>query len=458
MTRTSQFLWRASMICCALCIGELPACSSGSGSPRGPGLGGDCSFQPCFDGLCYNSSFCTRACTSDADCDGLSCGILPDGNSYCIPGCNDSYFCVAGCNDSYTAPPDFACDGSRPVACSQAGPNHCEDCGCSPGFRCDRGSHSCEPLRDVGGDCDTDSDCRTNNCSTYAGICRVAVGAACNADNCDRCKTTASGWSYCSRRCGGGDFDGDCNGGHCLGNAELSHFWCMPPCSNLSDTSCPDRCFYSSSGESIYCDCRAGTCDTLSSPRDEGQWCEADGQCLSGDCYFHGVCASSSFNSCSRVGWCAAEGCAGGCADGTVCADVPCTGTDDHCGARCLPTCEDDSDCKRGNLQFPGLRVGSCRALSLRDGGMAQVCDVNQQEGASCATDGDCISGSCVSRRCGPSGGNPNGGACSVASDCASGQCVTGQCRGSGLIGDVCTVPADCAVGTCCGGRCATSC
>jgi len=131
-----------------------------------------------------------KSCKTDADCGSnsqLACGVTAAGEHRCVASCaspSSGYVCIDGV----------------PTSCEVAPAEHCKECGCPNALRCEVGV-GCMPKRAAGESCAADSDCNTNNCCSFAGVCRVPYGSACTTLNCDLC-LVASNWSFCTRRCG----------------------------------------------------------------------------------------------------------------------------------------------------------------------------------------------------------------------------------------------------------------
>jgi hypothetical protein len=422
----------------------------------------DTCFQnaDCSSGVCQQVSnergfgellsFCSKPCSGDAACAG------PIGG-FCRPGPAGAPICVPPCGRDN--PGLFACVGGAPVFCAGLDETHCESCGCPTDRRCAPGQ-GCVLKSEVGEACLRDDDCRTQNCSTFAGVCRVPVGTACRPDDCDVCITSdpakmpGVSYSYCSRECRSG---GQCNGGLCLSfaNTSLGEEWsgaCYGSCNGFVDSACPNKCDFtqdSLSGRiSYYCACQG--CQASSPPRGEGAPCRASVQCARGSCLTARACDG---NRCETFGYCAAACDASNpCAAGQLCVELPCApGSTSSCGRRCLLAC--DGKC----------RAGACRALPDLGGGAAMVCDLRRADGQGCADNSDCVSGRCIVSICRPASGVPNGGGCTRHEECVSGNCQSGLCRGKAILGDPCTGGYDCSVGTCCSsgahqGTCQTNC
>jgi hypothetical protein len=417
-------------------VATMVACSGGKPQPALPlhTLGIGCAANAeCASGLCLSRppsyAFCSAVCQTNADCGGappgetFACGILPDRSRACVYGCPRS-----GAR--------FACVGETPTACELLDDPPCSSCGCPEGLSCLQ-KRGCQPPSGVGGPCDYDSQCTTNNCSTFAHVCRVPVGSACTIDSCDRCLSLSSGWSYCSRECRGMS---ECNGGYCYGiDAGDDFYTCQPPCS--ASCACEP-------GKS-FCDCRTG-CNRVETLHENGQACRYDEQCRSGDCHGATNCSASAICPPSSVCWAPCSS-SSECGPDAVCVDVTCApGETSSCGPKCLATCDAPFSCA----------YGLCHEVATVEGATISACDVKYPDGSSCAQNSSCRSGRCLSGSCVPANAlAPNGGPCDLPSECMSGNCVNAQCRGTALIGGSCTDPLDCAVGTCClGGQTAGSC
>lgn len=402
-----------------LMLAWLPSCSSDDKPRKDPvkEVGKQClSSKDCASGQCFEGS-CTIECESSDDCESTklpACGVTEIGS-----------LCMRGC-DLFRQ--DYTCVDEAPTACSIAGDGHCEDCGCPSSQRCDEGE--CIDKLPVGDACTSDSDCKSDNCSDFAGVCRVPVGATCDETNCDGC-LVSTGSSYCSRRCDGSS---QCGAGECLGS-ESEGYFCRMPCNGFSDPACPgSRCDLATGtpATEYFCDCLdTRACVWNEAPHPLGARCSDDSTCESGLCDSGPV--GSSVSNYSLVGLCTKP-----CATNQDCDDgFLCIRPQDK--AICLPVC--DTTCA----------IGTCLAATDIEGGSGhQVCWAKAPLGAFCRQFADCQTGNCVAQKCAPAGGQPNGAVCRTNDDCASKACQTGMCRGQALQGDPCKVPADCAIGTCC--------
>ena len=149
----------------------------------------------------------------------------------------------------------YACIDGTSTSCATLDDTHCEVCGCTSNTMVCHPGGGCGPKHEVGDPCTSDVECKSNSCSTAAGVCRVAAGQACNATNCDLCRSDPpTGVLYCSRIC---SYDAQCNGGLCMN--EGTRHSCYPSCSGVGDPSCAGLCLSRIfAGETRYfCGCDA---------------------------------------------------------------------------------------------------------------------------------------------------------------------------------------------------------
>lgn len=433
------WLWATALAC------------SGASSPTSGKLsfGKDCTTgADCESGVCVNfnaypnpnsssgymavkyGGYCSMSCSVGCPTS-YTCGTAPDGSQQCMESCHEP---------EQSSSDRFGCKNGVPIACNLADQTYCSNCKCPSVLRCEPGV-GCQEKHDVGGACETDADCKTNNCSGYLGICRVPVLAACNADNCDFCMTSTNGTVFCTRGCGNSSV---CNGGYCASSGSFGSI-CYLSCDN-----CPmDDCFKDVSNNAInyFCDCP--DCTMASAPRPLGIVCSQDSQCASNDCLVTSDSTSGASLCTQRC-----ESDADCPATGLVCAQLPCassSGSND-CGPLCLHACDTDGTCKKHG--------GNCHSLPTPAGATVSACDIRGDVGARCRNNDDCLSGRCLNEACVPLNGLANGSTCAAATDCASANCMNHVCTGSALIGDACLSSADCSVGICCTSisKCATTC
>ena len=414
----------------------LLGCSSAEGTAK-KSDGDICmAATECAGGVCEQGQ-CLTECKSNEDCRGAhrdeqsafldTCAVTQTGKR-----------CLASC--VYLAT-DFTCIDDVPTACSVAGEGHCEACGCPSTLRCVAGQ--CSEKAAVGEPCNRRSDCKSDNCSGFAGVCRQPVGASCTTANCDLCITgTSSGSSYCSRECAS---SADCGAGECVSFG--NEYYCQLPCPGLGEPPCPGGCRYTSGGsgrEVLYCDCRYPECRVMADLHPLGASCTDDSICESGNCDMAATSSDPLHGGTSYRGICS-KPCAASndCGAGFSCAAVE--------TPHCLPHCE--SNCSGG----------TCLDLPTVEGETSKLCWAKHGEGSFCVGASDCQTGNCIKGACASAGGQANGNACAANRDCLSNACQAGICRGQGLQGDPCQVAADCSVGICCttgalANTCALSC
>ena len=339
-------------VCVAL-LAFGAACSS-SKPPAHKGTVGDLCSEPdeCASGLLCasisNAQICTVPCASNADCPAgayLECGVLADGSRVCVPEC----YLNSGL-------PGFACVDGVPTACELLGDEHCESCGCAAGLTCLTGT-ACVPPSDVGGPCDADDDCVSNNCSTFAGVCRVRLGTPCTTSDCDYC---LAGW-YCSRECRS---ETGCQGGRCLGELDAvgrftGVYYCRPPCQLGAAGPCPDDCEYHTDAQYYYCACSHTTCVGTHAPHTIGQFCRSDAQCPR-----PAYCLGSDSGGGLR-GYCSAPCTSSAeCGAGVACSSVGPCAPGETCDGLCRPLCDATSDCEIGacnqRIDTAGTTMGVC--------------------------------------------------------------------------------------------------
>ena len=344
----------------------------------GQHLGQGCSdSSPCQDGLTcltlkgavHDTTACSKACTSDGECDSrTACGVGPDGSQMCLGFCNPG-------------PENIACVDGRSTACEATDGTHCEQCGCAAADYCREGE-GCFPMADLGGACDVDAGCTQKNCDKYLQVCRVPVGQACTADNCEACMSQG-GWSYCSREC---ESSTDCNGGVCAGSVQFGRF-CHLQCARYDRGACPEECAELGAplGEPgpMFCPCES--CTVAVAPRPLGARCKSDAECTSRRCFDGGIFDMRGF--CSQPCEASAD-----CGEGSVCADIPCAPNEtESCGKWCSTICAAPAECVAG---------GYCHPLVSTEGEPVSACDLKLPAGETCTSASECQSGVCVEGRC----------------------------------------------------------
>lgn len=369
------------------CSSNSPApapASGGSSSSKSAGLFEECSpGHDCESGLeCIMAnglSRCEHLCQSDADCNFTIKIVLDDVQAVCGTLTKEVKACSLPCSERYDA---FACIDGHPVECSALDDTSCATCGCADkSLRCEP-NVGCQAKRAVDDECTTDSDCVTDNCDQNAHVCRVAVGSACTASNCERCVASRSD-TYCSRACA---FNEQCNGGGCLFQE------CAPACAGSVDANCPGECrlsFHNGGGvpDSYACLCAAGQCNVLSPPPDVGDQCDEDSDCGTDGVCLHNHPLQLEQGICSRH--CSAEK---PCSKGRSCVDVPCHENEAQtCGALCLNDCA---------ATEPRCLVGTCNTLPNLDANSLEVCDFRKPAGSFCSAHNDCQSTLCTDGKC----------------------------------------------------------
>lgn len=269
----------------ALLLALLSGCPGPVEVPDAPEITGHAVGEPCATGSdCASGAclplenVCTAPCTASSECGSLVCGRAaceaPEGCALCVPACGTGdYTCVEGVSTSCALVRDE---------------RRCLDCGCPDSLdHCVR-DVGCFPPADVGEPCVLDSDCSSRSCSSFGDVCRVPVGQACTAENCDTCLTLPTGSSYCSRECRTAT---DCRGMSCVGIATLGFYECLPAA------------------------CSGDACPRAGGNRETGQPCRADDECRSGTCFQAQRCSGAD---CVGDGWCSEP-----CAASSDCAAAP---------------------------------------------------------------------------------------------------------------------------------------
>ena len=325
-------------------------------------------------GVSARGGLCSRECTDDSECTGgarsLVCGVGPSGAGLCVSPCG-------------ALSTGYVCENGRPVSCARATDASCSACGCTnePGTYCDYATDACTPLAEVGAACTTNTECESDNCSALMHVCRVPMGASCNATNCDLCRTRTNGTSYCSGECTDGA--SDCEGGECVGFSSVNLYHCAATCSPTDTTACPGQCEAFSNSSGYYCACSSPGCSATIAQGDLGDLCRSTAGCESGNCW--SAVEVSSFSTRKSIGFCT-ETCANNadCGSGFACVNAACNGV--TCSPICVPSCTTDTDCRRG----------TCRDITnASTGGSSSVCDIRRANGTTCTWDGDCQSANC---------------------------------------------------------------
>jgi hypothetical protein len=331
----------------------------------------------CRSGVClhggahnYDSGFCSRSCDLDNDdCEkdptsiDMFCGMAGDGRAMC-----------ARC-DGF----GFACGlDQAPVACELLDETHCGECGCPDGLHCIPGQ-GCRPVSAVGEPCWKDADCESSNCSSFAGVCRVAVGASCTHQDCDLCyiDNDKPGWSFCQKEC----TEEQCPPPFCSRDAASVYQALCQQCPTVSY--CPAE-MPNSTGCALSDQFRNYACAEQYVTRATGQPCTDSRQCASKTCLTKRACVGFGSNErCWPVGYCTSACSAStDCPEGTLCAQT-CTG--DKCELRCMRSCERFDDCPTGH----------CESATAADDSAGHVCEPRAKVGEYCTRDSDCITTIC---------------------------------------------------------------
>lgn len=348
-------------------------------TPEMCGMGATCrTGADCTSGVC-RSGVCTT-CFGSWECGPSEACLSGACSTSCIP------------TDILGSDRDRVCDQGRVATCDTvADPeSYCSVCDCPSGnrcssFNCNNGDCSCIPLAPVGAACQSNLDCASRNCSSFAGVCRVALGTTCTMEDCDVCLTWTNGTSYCTGDCDGAS---DCGNGFCSGAyADIPYRECFPRCGGRD---CD--CRTAADGVTTYCACggSATDCERLEEQHEPLQACggfNSDGpDCATGSCVGRAVCGGSCYiwgycgDTCTTDAECGAEG---------VCGRLPCGGA--SCPAVCMPRCPESGRCEG---------EGSCQSVPGVAGGEIMACTTKLPTGSACATEDDCISAVCSSRRC----------------------------------------------------------
>ena len=353
-----------------------PGCTTSDDDPlsdfgQGCNIGDECGSLMCHDGVC------TLGCESNEDCMGasrlLACGVAADGSKLCLPTCSDAAF-------------SYVCENDVPVHCDQASTDACARCGCGEGAYCDYETDLCVPKAEVGEPCDRSDTCASDNCSVFAGLCRVPVGSQCTSTNCDRCLVRTDAPSYCSRECSS---ESECGDDICVGDPDIDYFHCTSTCDSGV---CPGQCEITGNSGTTFCDCREPGCTEVYAEAPLGSQCRFSSMCESSECWSRAEEVYLGYKAVA-IGWCT-QACASDedCSNGTACVDVDCNQFD-GCTSRCVPRCESEDDCENS----------WCVALPSASGNEStSVCTMKAPREARCLSDWDCQSANCnsESNRC----------------------------------------------------------
>lgn len=267
---------------------------------------------------------------------------------------------------------DDNCDGTVDEGCTAFGTACADNSECSSGLcgETEVGvvcTQTCDPLR-------TDFGCPPGFFCQNAGACNgvcaprtdeeLALGDECSAS-------------------------GQCASGLCAAVGEATQR-CQSPCMDgANGCFAGEVCFANSNSCGACVDARF-----VAPPRDQGEPCTADEDCLSGTCmndngvrFCSDVCAMA--GDCDegfhcRAGQCipgVAEGVGGGCIENEDCADGFCASQGDR--SWCTTFCDGIEDCPLG---FSCTAAGEQNVCTPANGLVGDSCEVNE----------DCITGLCI--------------------------------------------------------------
>jgi|GEM_PF-2338708 len=358
-----------------------------SGLPNGSACqaDGDCAQSHCLDGVCCESTCggckaCSYALTGqdDGKCAAVASGVDPHDT------CADET-ATSQCGS------DGTCDGNG--ACRKVGANHvCADGSCSsdgktftPATTCD-GKGACTVA--------VPKSCGQFQCAVTG--CLVTCDPAATTSPCDKgsyCDTTA-------KVCTAQKPDGQpaTQASECASGILADGVCCHDPC-----TGC-NACTATLNGQAAS---TTGQCLPVKTGGDDPhKTCTAAPPCgLDGKCDGSGACRYPALNAS-----CAADSCTGSTLSTSVCdSSHKCTVATSACpnsalcasASACKTGCTSSTDCASGNY----CASGTCKP-KLADGG-------------SCAADGECQNGHCISGIC----------CATTCGECNS--CSTGTCKAS---------------------------
>jgi uncharacterized repeat protein (TIGR01451 family)/MYXO-CTERM domain-containing protein len=464
----------SGLVCNAATNTCQPGCRgmNGNGCPTGE----SCTSMTSLIGACVN-------CLVDADCGGLTSGIVCNAGSHtCQPGCRGMMLgngCPTG--DVCTSP------NATIGACVQCTTD--ADCGgpmsgtvcngatqtCQPGCRGMNGNgcaagQACTSLDSTIGNCvqcTTDADCggvmsgivcdaATSQCKPG---CRGMNGNGCPAgDTCTSLDSTIGTCVQCAK-------DADCGGPTSGTVCDAATSQCKPGCRGSGGNGCPtgDTC---TSTDGTIGTCVQCTKDADCGSTTSGQVCDATGTCAPGcrgtggnGCPSMETCTSTD-NTIGTCVQCATDADCGGPMSGTVC---------DAATSQCKPGCRgmNGNGCPTGmNCTSPDTTIGMCVQCTADaqcgDSTSGTVCDAatgtcgpgcRGMGGNGCPTGDVCTSqdttvGSCVqctkdadcggpvsgiicdvmTNKCGPGCRGMNGNGCPSGQQCSSTDATAGMC------------------------------
>lgn len=469
----------------------VPGCGQPGGQSCGNGFICDSGTGRCREGMVQ--------CQGDAQC-GPPASICE--SMQCIGGCGQpgGLQCTGGnvCNamtgrceqnnacsqDNQCNPPQMICENSQcTLGCAQPG-----GITCSVGTVCDTATGRC--VR-VAGPCMADGDCGPpamvcDNMQCIGG-CTEVGGLQCNGNTtCNattgRCDPGQNPLCTSDAQCAPPSTICDTISGNCIAGCQTSgcaaNETCNPTTGRCAMTQTPPGGTNLDATCTLNTDCDSRVCFDLGQGFGNRcvQSCGAASDCPMGfTCYdFNGakMCLSTSVFTGATFNTPAG----GQCANGGQCQSNFCPAGGG--GRVCVDTCTESNECNGGQCRW--YEVTPDRFIAACNGPQG-----NLQDGASCTTDVQCRSGSCLNNACaklcsstnscsagetcvvanysicvaeviglclafqpnfvkgcvaGPHGNDPVGASCTGFSNCRSGLCHTGisQCT------DVCSTDADC--------------
>ena len=384
-------------------------CGGSCATKCGPGDACEMNVD-CTGGICTGST-CAPSCTDGVlnnsekgvDCGGPICmTTCADGTACDVPSDCDSAFCVDGvCCDTVCNTTCVACAGALKTSGMDGTCGPAKQ-GTDPHGSCDvQASTSCG---DATGECDGAGKCEKWPAQTPCGdLASCSNGTQINADSCDGdgacldggsvpCGLYACGATTCNAMCAS---DADCaSNAYCAGNT------CVQKKANGVFCAAANQCQSGSCADGVCCNtacnasCQAcsiaaggvvnGTCSPVPANQDPAGDCGANGSCDGA-----GTCKKVVGQACILASECLSASCADG-----FCCNTPCQGL-----------CQACSNLKKGSgangsCAFVGVGTDpddECPGVTTCSGG--GTCSLLPQ-GASCAINGECLTGFCVDGVC----------------------------------------------------------
>ncbi len=260
----------------------------------------DCDL--CTTDTTNNSVFCTKDCSSDAECNG----------GYCL-GYMGSYYCHRPCSACTSGTCSYTSSDTQVIS-------YCDCSSCKT---------SSAP-RPLGTSCDVDANCASNLCYAAYSLARSNYG--------DSYLVTQIG--ACTRVCAN---DSDCSASGMV-CAEV-------PCSGGDTTQCGPLCVHPCDADGS-CSTYGGTCSALAGPngatvsvcdirQGDAAYCASNNICLSGRCT-NGACLSASGAangmSCIAASDCQSANCINGICKGKALIGDSCSNSADCSVGNCCST------------------------------------------------------------------------------------------------------------------------